>query len=172
MNRKAVLARFARLVALAGSIAALLWWGSWQLSPYIRIGINASDSLPGWVYVAYPGDKAHLQVGDTIGFYPAPNRFYPPSFLFIKLVAGIAGDRLTWGKDYPAGTTFYINGQEFGRAKPQARTGEPLQHTPAGTVPDGAVFVWTPHPDSFDSRYADMGLIPNSQVVGRAQRLF
>lgn len=169
---KQVSIRFVRLLILTASLTGLIWWVSGLLSPYIRIGINASDSLPGWVYWAKPGDKAGLQAGDTIGFYPPANPYYPAAFLFIKQVVGVAGDVVSFGETYPTGTDFYINGQRMGMAKAVAQGGQALQHSQPGRIPPGFVFVWTPHPDSFDSRYALVGLIPVTQVVGRAQRVF
>ncbi len=164
--------RFVRLLILTASLAGLIGWVSGLLSPHMRIGINASDSLPGWVYWVKPGDKASLQAGDTIGFYPQANPYYPAAFLFIKQVAGVAGDVVGFGESLPLGTDFYINGQRMGIAKAESQGGDALQHSQPGRIPPGFVFVWTPHPDSFDSRYALVGLIPVTQVVGRAQRVF
>lgn len=169
---KPVSIRFVRLLVLTASLAGLIWWVSALLSPYLRLGINASDSLPGWVYWVKPADKAHLQAGETIGFYPPANPYYAPSFLFIKQVVGVAGDVVGFGESYPLGADFFINGQHMGTAKAETQRGEALVHSPPGRIPPGHVFVWTPHPDSFDSRYAVVGLIPVTQVVGRAQRLF
>lgn len=164
--------RYLRLLLLTASLAGLVWWVAGLLSPYIRIGVNASDSLPGWVYVVWPDDKANLRVGDTIGFYPPANPYYASAFLFIKQVAGVAGERVEFGGEFSQGADFYINGRRMGIAKAFSQGGKTLQHSAGGVIPPGYVFAWTPHPDSFDSRYAVVGLIPATQVVGRAQRLF
>ena len=39
-------------------------------------------------------------------------------------------------------------------------------------LPEDRFFVWTPHPDSLDSRYEVTGWIARDQVLGRARVLF
>ncbi|HRJ52239.1 MAG TPA: S26 family signal peptidase [Candidatus Thiothrix moscowensis] len=169
---RAFLGRFACLamlmVCLAGVLASLPWF----VSPYARFGLNLSTSLPGWVYVVSLGQTANLKPGDLIGFYPPKNSFYPTAFLFIKQVAGVPGDVVVFGEDYPMGTDFSINGQPMGTAKAFSSGGIALPHSAGGVIPPGSVFVWTPNPDSFDSRYAEIDLITEDKVVGRAFRIF
>ncbi len=38
----------------------------------------------------------------------------------------------------------------------------------AGTIPPHKFFAYTPHKDSFDSRYNDLGLIDAKDIIGTA----
>ena len=38
----------------------------------------------------------------------------------------------------------------------------------AGTIPEGRCFLHADHPDSHDSRYAGIGLVPRARILGRA----
>ena len=53
-----------------------------------------------------------------------------------------------------------------------SRSGQPLAPGPTGTLPTGRFYVRAPHPDSLDSRYALLGWISESQIIGRAYVLF
>lgn len=79
---------------------------------------------------------------------------------------GIPGDEVTREDN-----RFYINGEYIGTTKYRSRTGEPLRPGPIGVIPDGHYFVWTPHPDSYDSRYEDIGWISKDRIIGCAVRL-
>jgi conjugal transfer pilin signal peptidase TrbI len=43
---------------------------------------------------------------------------------------------------------------------------------PTGVIPPGHYFVWTPHRDSLDSRYALTGWIKDAQLQGKSIPLF
>lgn len=144
---------------------ALLGSGLAALPDDLRVGFNATDSLPGFIYVVQAGELPASR-GEAVAFRPAANRFYPERMVFVKKVLGLPGDRVT-----RTGRDFFINGAYVATAKWRARSGEPLIPGPAGVIPAGAYFVWTPHPDSYDSRYEDIGWVPAERVVGRARRL-
>lgn len=59
-----------------------------------------------------------------------------------------------------------INGKPVGRMKPQTRDGEPLTVGAVGAIPAGCYYVGSPHPDGFDSRYADIGFVCARQIIG------
>lgn len=146
------------------SLAVGLVWGAallWFIQHY-RIAGNETDSLPDRLFLVergqYPvarGDKLAFHVGDRI-------RHYPVGMVFIKPVVGMPGDRITW-----QGDSVYVAGQAIGKAKPRNRFGESMTRTAAGVIPVGHYFVATPHPDSYDSRYTDIGLVSDSQIMGR-----
>jgi conjugal transfer pilin signal peptidase TrbI len=50
--------------------------------------------------------------------------------------------------------------------KPRSRDGEVLTPGPVGRIPDGCFYVGTPHPDGFDSRYAEIGFACRKQLLG------
>ena len=43
--------RLVRWSAIAGGVIGALWLVGLSLSPWIRIGINVTDSLPGWLFL-------------------------------------------------------------------------------------------------------------------------
>lgn len=58
------------------------------------------------------------------------------------------------------------------RAKAFSLQQEPLEPGPQGLLAEGQYYVWTPHKDSFDSRYAKMGWIDAPQLLGVAYALW
>ncbi len=135
----------------------------WVLSIFYLIGFNTTNSLPGYVYLVI---KYHHPVKHgLVAFRPPPNDFYPHRW-FIKYVKGLAGDVVQWD-----GRQFSINGQPLGSAKVHAENGLALARGTSGQIPKDYYFVWTEHADSFDSRYAQIDLIPHNRIIGRAYRL-
>jgi conjugal transfer pilin signal peptidase TrbI len=157
--------RFGWLVLLTLSLMAALWMMTHAASPWIRMGLNATESLPGWVYLVVK-DQRPTSRTDPIAFWPPANPAYPRSLWFIKIARGLPGDHITRRR-----RAFFVEGAFVGRAKPQARSGRVLAPGPEGVLPAGQYFVWTPHPESYDSRYADIGWIPEARLIGRAYRL-
>ena len=146
------------LVSLALlALQALAW-------PCYRLSLNTSESLPGYLYLVQVGVLPAK--GDYVAIRPPKNRFFPAWLGFLKRVRGVAGDVIE-----ERGRKFFVNGEELAYAKPQSLKGVPLQVGPVGVLPPGHYWVWTPHPDSFDSRYADVGWINQSRGIGRAIRL-
>ncbi|MGQ0622911.1 MAG: S26 family signal peptidase, partial [Panacagrimonas sp.] len=155
-NRRFIVGLVAWAVA-----ASLLLLGA---RPWGRLAFNGSDSLPGFLYVIRVGELP--QRDQLVAFYPPRNRFYREGMFFVKQVKGVSGDRIE-RRD----AEFFVNGQHLATAKARSLKGQPLQPGPEGVLPDGNLWVWTPHPDSFDSRYADVGWIAPDRVLGRAYRL-
>ena len=162
--------RAARIAKNRRFIVALVAWavvGSLiliELRPWVRLAFNSSDSLPGFLYVIRVGVLP--QRDQLIAFYPPRNRYTRDGMFFVKQVKAIGGDRIE-RRD----AEFFLNGQHLATAKAHSLKGQPLQPGPEGVLPDGTFWVWTPHPDSFDSRYADVGWIATDRVLGRAYRL-
>ena len=67
--------------------------------------------------------------------------------------------------------TVRIDGIAVGRAKTHALDGRPLAAIAPGRIPAGHYFLHADHPDSHDSRYAEIGLVPRSRILGRALAL-
>ena len=162
--------RAARLAKNRRFIFALVTWavaGSLiliEMRPWVRLAFNGSESLPGFLYVIRVGELP--QRDQLIAFYPPRNRFYRDGMFFVKQVKGVGGDHIERRT-----AEFFVNGQHLATAKAHSLKGVPLQPGPEGVLPDGYFWVWTPHPDSFDSRYADVGWIAPDRVLGRAYRL-
>ena len=147
-------------VVLLLAILGILW-----LSKHIILAMNTSNSLPQTSFLIIKG-KA-IKRGDYVAFYAPSNPLYPGTLLFVKQVAGVEGDKVS-EKD----NVFHVNHQKIGLAQPHSSKGIPLHKGSTGIIPRGHYFVYTSHPRSFDSRYAEMGWVPLSHVVGRGLPLF
>ena len=146
--------------AYATALAGAFWFHN-----HYALGLNATHSLPGTLYLIERG--ALPQRGEHVAFRWAGGGPYPAGVTFIKVLAGQPGDTVT-----REDATFVVAGTTLGPAKPTSRRGEPLEPGPTGTLPEGHYFVFAPHPDSLDSRYALTGWIAREQIIGRARAIF
>lgn len=81
----------------------------------------------------------------------------------IKKIVGKEGDELV----YDGQGNLWVRGQRIGKARTQAKDGRRLTPIKAGVIPQGMVFVKGEHERSFDSRYEELGLIPEATLGGR-----
>ncbi len=81
----------------------------------------------------------------------------------IKQIIGQAGDQLS----YDDKGSLWLEGYKVGKPHPTTRDGKPLTPIPAGTIPEGHVFLYAPASRSFDSRYQEFGLVPLIALQGR-----
>ena len=163
MNRRAK--RFAQraIIGLCGAMIGLVLVQV-AVSPWYLLGFNIDRSLPGYVYLVFRGELP--QRLDIAAFRAPPNPYYPENAPFIKVALGVPGDCVSRnGRDY------LVNGVAIGSAKQKTRHGQPLTPGPTGLLPAGHYFFWTPHIDSYDSRYAEIGWITTDRILGRAVRL-
>lgn len=150
------LAAFSGLIALAMAVKA---GASWERSWYLTF--NWTDSLPHWAYVI--DETAKPTVGDYVDFWPPENDYYE-GISFVKQVVAGPGDTVTCD-----GRRFLLDGVTIAIAKEVSQVGDPLSLGPCGVVPPGHYFVTTPHKDSFDSRYGEIGYVPLARVRGVAR---
>ena len=143
------------LVALAG-----LW-----LLAASRVYVNASWSDEAWGYAAFPLFGEAPAIGDRVLFDPPGSVNAPVPYL--KTVRGVPGSIVTVDPD----RTVRIDGTAVGRAKTRALDGRPLAAITPGEIPPGRYFLHADHGDSHDSRYAEIGLVPRSRILGRAVAL-
>ena len=146
-------AGLAVLVALAA-----LWLGL-----AARVHVNASWSDDAWGYLLLP--LAEPAIGDAVLFEPPDSAGSPVPYL--KTVRGLPGAAVT----VDAERRVAIDAVVVGRAKAQALDGRVLQAIAPGTIPDGHYYLHADHPDSHDSRYAGIGLVPRARILGRAVAL-
>lgn len=130
--------------------------------------VNWSASLPYrlvWIeYGALPNK------GDLIIFRFDRHPFQREdlaSLRFFKRVAGVPGDRVD-----VVGRRVSVAGQLIGDAKRRTSFGGPLTPAMPGLVPPGFVFAQSDTVDSFDSRYAEFGLVSHAQILGVAHVVF
>ena len=129
------------------------------------IGVNVTASLPYRVFIIDKGERPAR--GHYVAFRWPGGGAYAAGVTFVKQIAGAPGDVVT-----RVGRDFFVNGVPVGLAKPMSRSGQRLEPGPTGMLPAGRYYVRAPHPDSLDSRYALLGWISESQIIGRAYVLF
>ena len=126
---------------------------------------NITPSLPQKYWVIAKGKKPKR--GDYICFTlseeTAKKNNLPSNIKFTKQVVGVEGDRITLKN-----RDFYINDDYVATAKTHSLKGEPLTPSSEGVLGKGKYYVFSPHTDSFDSRYQKMGWVNQEQVVGVA----
>ena len=127
-----------------------------------RVHVNASWSDGAWGYAVLPLFGRDPMVGDLVLFEPpdAVGSRVP----YLKTVRGVPGMEIAVG---PGGTVL-LDGAPVARAKSRALDGRPLEAVAPGTIPPGRFHLHADHPDSHDSRYAEIGLVPRDRILGRA----
>lgn len=147
------------------AVASASALGLWASTAWVSYTLNATNSLPGTLYVIHKG--ATVKRGDLVAYRWHGGATYPAGTIFIKRVMGEAGDMVRTNDG-----RYWINDTYIGIAKPHSKAGVPLTAAQPGVIPDGELFVATPHPDSLDSRYALSGNVKHADIVGRAYEVF
>jgi len=129
-----------------------------------RVHVNASWSDGAWGYLALPllGDP---DVGDVVLFDPPAS--VDAEVPYLKTVRGRPGARVQVWSDRAVS----VDGLVLGIAKTEARDGRPLEAIVPGAVPPSHYFLHGPHPDSHDSRYAEIGFVPRERIRALAVAL-
>ena len=148
-------------VGLAVMVALAALW----LVAASRVHVNASWSDEAWGYAAFPLFGTEPQVGDRVLFEPLAALNAPVPYL--KTVRGVPGMAVAVGAD----GTVSLDGVPVGKAKTHALDGRALAAVAPGVIPPGRYFLHAGHPDSHDSRYAEIGLVPRDRILGRAVAL-
>lgn len=126
--------------------------------------VNVTDSLPNWAFLIH---RKQVPARGQFVFFDPPHtnlvrrHFGAKPQMFGKIVYGMPGDVVAHN-----GSVVTINGKPVGRMKPRTRDGEPLTVGAVGAIPAGCYYVGSPHPDGFDSRYADIGFVCARQIIG------
>jgi len=131
----------------------------------IKFGLNISDSLPGYFYVT--DLSATPEKGDVVLFQPPVNEFFHENLLFMKIVVGSSGDEILVNN-----RVVYLSGKEIGVVKDESKSGKKLFPIESQIIKKGMFFMWTPHKDSYDSRYNSIGLINENSILGVSHRIF
>jgi len=85
--------------------------------------------------------------------------FKKNNLTIVKYIAAEAGDSVKIVKN-----SVFINGREICKLKINANFSPIMDQI----IPAGYVFVMGSHPDSFDSRYEEFGLVKTSDIEGKA----
>ena len=147
------------------------WWLAYVLcifvfTAFFKVGINVTESLPEKIYLVSKWEKSVVK-GQYVSFKWHGGGPYGKDWEFIKIVRGVPGDVVKF-----EGQKVFINDEFVAEAKTHSKYGQPLVIGPQGLIPAGQFFVFTPHKDSLDSRYALAGWIDEKAVVGRAYGLY
>ncbi len=138
---------------------------AWVLTTHFGIAINLSQSLPQKVWLIRYSQNPVM--GDYVLFKAPISVGLGENGTIIKKVIGVPGDEvLRIDRD------FFINGSYVARAKATSLQKEPLNLGPQGLLAEGQYYVWTPHKDSCDSRYAKMGWVSAHQLLGIAYAIW
>jgi conjugal transfer pilin signal peptidase TrbI len=78
---------------------------------------------------------------------------------FVKYVRGVAGDKVT-----NINGEIFVDYRKIGEVDKKSN----LTAIDSCVIPEGYVFVAGTHPDSFDSRYKEFGLVKVSDIKGKA----
>jgi conjugal transfer pilin signal peptidase TrbI len=144
------------LIAIPFSMAS-----TWIIKSYIVAG-NSTSSLPDAFFIVERDRNFKPKRGDLFAFRVGQGvRHYPVGLIFIKRVVGVSGDKIEW-----QGNKVFVAGKYVGEGKVKNSFNEPLEWTKSEIIPAGMYFAATESPQSYDSRYTDIGLINQSQIVG------
>ena len=141
-----------------------------------KLSINISDSLPFKIFLVDKRKSSieNIKNGDYIQFKNSNTRYYGGKNITKKVLA-------------VAGSVLQINQYQEPIENIQATiqfndvTLKVKDHTTKGTkvytniiseIPSQRYFVYGTHKDSFDSRYAEFGLIKEEEIIGVAVPLF
>ena len=150
------------ILAIVGLAGVYLGTRDWR--DHHLFLINATESLPNWGFVV---ERGAPPVRRHLAFFAVPRtplivaHFGKDPQPFGKIVYGMPGDLVTRSSDW-----VWINGARVAHLKPLSKRGEPLTPGPLGHIPRDCYFMGSPHPDGFDSRYADIGWVCARQLIG------
>lgn len=126
-------------------------------SEYVHFIKSPTDSLPEHYFIQFP--KITPKKGDLTVVY---NGWYQGKI--IKRIIGVAGDQITTDSE----GNIFINQQKVGKAKEftDLERGLTLTAIKPQIIPEGRVFLHSSHPQSFDSRYQEVGLVDVEDLEG------
>ncbi len=134
-----------------------------MIPQHYQIVLNHSSSLPLSFVIIKKGELPATK-GQVFVFFVRDNPTYKNKEVkFIKLLGGKEGDVVKIND-----RDFSINDGFIGTAKTLSLKGEPLTMAASGIIPAHKFFAYTNHIDSFDSRYNEIGLIDEKNIIGTA----
>jgi len=133
-------------------LSILFSLGIWA-STKVKLLLVHSESLPYRAMVLVKGSP--YKKGDYVTVEHHRPLYLLDEVQFTKQVAGLPGDQV-----------------KIGALHPQNHQGQKLTPLKVATIPEGYVFLKGEHPDSYDSRYEEFGLVKTEHIVGRTWPLF
>jgi conjugal transfer pilin signal peptidase TrbI len=86
----------------------------------------------------------------------------------IKKIIGRSGDKIS----YDANQNLLVGNFKVGKILDKDSKNQPLHSISACNIPQNYVFLYAPHPQSFDSRYQEVGLIHQDNLKGKLIAIF
>lgn len=134
------------------------------LSEHVHLIKSNTDSLPQHYFIQLP--KVTPKKGDLTVVY---NGWYNGKI--IKRIIGTSGDQISTDGH----GNIFINQEKIGRAHERSEFGRhggmqgsvTLTTIKPQVIPEGRVFLYSPHPQSFDSRYQEVGLVRVEDLEGK-----
>ncbi len=131
---------------------------------FVKFSWNRTKSLEGSFFITFPLLRA--DVGDY-ALIEGHKTSYFPGKTFIKILKGKEGDIIEDKED-----RIFIRGEYIGFTLSETIDGMSLHKIKERIVPQGYVFVAGTNPRSFDSRYEEFGLVPESKIMGKTLKVF
>lgn len=129
--------------------------------------LNQTESLPNKLFLVKK-NTLPKEREDFIAFKPSTNRYYKDK-VFVKRVGGLPQDTITKHSN----RNLSINNKILLKAKEISLRGDKLEIIKfTGVIPQKNYFVYTTHKDSYDSRYEEIGLINETEIIGVAIPIF
>jgi len=150
----------ARNLFFSFAVVFLFFFG---IKGHYHISINSlTDSLPHLFYIIESGSDFKRNNYIEFEYKSEHKMYFKNGSRFIKKVVGMPGDKITFHDNI-----FYINDFPFGQVKELARDGKKLVSNTNKVLEKNEYFVFSPHKDSFDSRYVYVGYVKKKQVLGK-----
>ncbi|PNQ03984.1 S26 family signal peptidase [Sphingobium sp. SA916] len=152
-----------------------LWWCLALVLPMAlfaavlipQLMLVMSPSIEAWIVRKAPGP---IERGDYVMFTLRHPIAGPKPILVTKHALCLPGDRLTMIETpslqavHATDGRYFCNGALLGVSLPVAHNGMKLEHMHwSGIIPKGMIYVGSPHPRGFDSRY--FGLLPTRRLT-------
>ena len=157
--------KFQRIFWLGFAGMIMGWWITkiyYPMQPY-RLGIITTDSIfkhITWWKKINPENTIIKKDNLYVFYFPKDTPYFKKGELFYKYAKCVAGDKLE-----VRGLKYYCNGKYIDTARTHDSKGKKVSHFIFnGIIPQGKVFMWAPHPHSYDSRY--WGLLDTKKIIG------
>lgn len=130
----------------------------------VHFSINLTQSLPYKVFICVHGIAP--RTGDFVSIQNHPTKYFC-DIHYTKRLRGLPGDQIHIHRNQVYIESPGIGNKIIGRLRNTTKDGKPLHALEAKIIPEGYVFVSADHPHSFDSRYAEFGLVKKENIWGR-----
>lgn len=150
-GRKITLRQWLMMMSLSGA--------TYLFMTVTAIGIGQTPSLPYRYYFTIKGLTPQLH--DLVSIKGHTTVYHPQPLSYVKRLAGVSGEPITIKHKQ-----LFVGGRLIGPIRTHTRSGQPLTSLKASIIPPGYVFVSADHPHSFDSRYAEFGLVKLEHIQG------